>query len=75
MAKPELMCQFEFLSYMIREPSDAPNYLRCPKCGRRLKPRIFNCHHGWPDRPCWHYTLPPHKIKKWWKKRKVKNDN
>lgn len=42
-------------------------HVRCPKCGRRLKPRISFCHDGC----CVYLSIPPHKKKGWWKKRKI----
>jgi len=42
----------------------APKKVVCPKCKRRLKPRIRECQ----DTGCWHMSVPPHKPKKWWKK-------
>lgn len=68
MAKPK-MCSGSRDMEMIASPKDAPKYVRCPKCGRRVKPRLYDCHYHIGATPCWHYYIPPHKIKEWWKKK------
>jgi hypothetical protein len=64
----EKMCSYSGGSAMIESPKDAPKYIRCPVCGRRLKPRLYDCHYAGVS-ACWHYGVPPHKVKKWWKKK------
>jgi len=64
------MCTYNGTSEMIDEPKDAPKFVRCPECGRRLKPRLSDCHWPGPGEPCWHWNIPPHKVKGWWKKHK-----
>lgn len=56
-------CDHKGKREMVSDPNKAPKFIRCPKCGRRLKPRLYDCHYGsaWP--PCWHYGIPPHKPK------------
>ena len=44
----------------------ARKYVRCPKCGRRLKRRVYFCHDGC----CALFAIPPQKKKRWWKKKK-----
>jgi hypothetical protein len=44
------------------------SYIRCPECGRRMKPRISFCDDGC----CVLRLVPPHKKKGWWKKKKVR---
>jgi hypothetical protein len=64
--KDELMCDYKGPMEMISDPSDAPEWIRCPKCSRRLHPQLHDCHYPY-DTPCWHYRIPPHKRKQWWK--------
>lgn len=40
--------------------------LKCPKCKRKLMSSVKTCHDGC----CVYHSLPPHKPKGWWKKRK-----
>ena len=57
------------LSYTARTPNRRPfqrGKIKCPRCGRKLKPRIRECH----DAGCWHLYVPIHKMKHWWKKDK-----
>lgn len=42
--------------------------LTCPKCGRRLLASVSTCEDGC----CLYFTIPPHKPKGWWKKKKAK---
>lgn len=42
-----------------------PNrWVRCPKCGRRVKMSVRTNHDG---DVIW--RIPPHKVKEWWKRR------
>jgi len=74
--KPEQACPYNLTDRtghmeMVSNPSKAPKFIRCPVCGRRLKPRLYDCHFNIPGAtPCWHYSVPPHKKKEWWKKKK-----
>jgi len=53
-----------------RRPEDKKNLKRirmtCPKCKRRLLSSVKMCHDGC----CIKHSIPPHKPKYWWKKRK-----
>jgi hypothetical protein len=68
----ERMCDFKHKSHMIDGPDDAPVWIRCEKCGRRLKPRLKDCHWSGGVGACWHWSVPPHKVKGWWKLGKTK---
>jgi hypothetical protein len=46
-------------------------WVRCPKCGRRLRSAVRYCHDGC----CVYHCIPPHKIKRWWKKNKLSKKN
>jgi hypothetical protein len=77
MATKEQMCDFERefgnkLQYVGEDQKKAPNHIRCPKCGRRLKPRLYNIHHNsiFSGDEEWRWRVPPHKVKRWWKKKK-----
>jgi|WetSurSiteA1Bulk_404760.scaffolds.fasta_scaffold00293_15 hypothetical protein len=72
--KPE-MCDFITKSHHISEPEDAPKRVRCEKCGRRLKPRLKDLAFGfgWGEES-WTWSVPPHKVKKWWKKKTKKKE-
>lgn len=72
MATKEQMCEFKDCSHTIEKPEDAPKWVRCIACGRRLKPRLIDCHFGTWGSPCWHWHIPPHKVKGWWKIGKTK---
>jgi len=61
----------DMLSYTPRTPGLRPKRkkkIKCPICGRKLRPRIRQCH----DSGCWHMYVPVHKRKHWWKKGKKK---
>lgn len=45
--------------------------LKCPKCGRRMMSKVEIYHDG--DYAI--HTIPPHKIKHWWKKNKKRKTN
>jgi len=40
--------------------------ITCELCGRRIEASVQYCHDGC----CIVFTIPPHKVKKWWKKGK-----
>jgi hypothetical protein len=63
------MCSYSGGIQMISSPKDAPKHVRCPVCGRRIKPRLYDCHYNIGAPACWHYKIPPHKIKGWWKRK------
>ena len=63
-------CSYSGSMESISNPKYAPKYIRCLECGRRLKPRFYDCHYNITEtEPCWHYKVPPHKRKGWWKKK------
>lgn len=65
------MCSYSGGVESIISQKRAPRFVRCPVCGRRLKPRIYDSHFHIPGaKPDWHYKIPPHKIKGWWKRSK-----
>jgi uncharacterized C2H2 Zn-finger protein len=69
MAKPK-MCSYSGDATYVSSPKDAPKFIRCPVCGRRLKPRMYDSHFHIPKAEAdWHYKIPPHKVKGWWKRR------
>jgi hypothetical protein len=46
-------------------PVDAKRIrMTCPRCKRRLWSSVMSCHDGC----CIIHTIPPHKVKAWWKK-------
>jgi hypothetical protein len=50
-----------------------PPRVECGTCGRRVKPYLVDCEY--PHLPhCFHITIPPHKVKGWWKKGKKANN-
>lgn len=68
------MCSYFGGIKTISSPKDMPRHIRCPVCGRRLKPRLYDSHHNIPGaKSDWYYKVPPHKVKKWWKKDKTKS--
>jgi hypothetical protein len=71
---PAEMCDFKTKSHYIEDPEDAPKWIRCEKCGRRLKPRLKDSNYtfGWEEN--WSWSVPPHKVKGWWKKKKKKKE-
>ena len=72
MAKAK-MCSYSGGMTKVYARKDIPGHVRCPECGRRLKPRLYDSHFNTPySRPDWYYTIPVHKIKGWWKKKKLK---
>ena len=79
MATKEQMCDFDKtsenkLNYVGEDKLKAPKHIRCPKCGRRLKPRLYNIYHNdlsmFEYEEDWRWRVPPHKVKRWWKKKK-----
>lgn len=76
MATEDQMCDFETeynnILNFVGDKNKAPNHIRCPKCGRRLKPRFYNRWHNsiFTDDESWAWRIPPHKVKRWWKKKK-----
>lgn len=38
--------------------------VKCPVCGRRMWSSVSQCHDGC----CITHSIPPHKVKMWWKK-------
>ena len=78
MAKAE-MCSYSGGIQKLYSQKDMPKHVRCPVCGRRMKPRLYDSHYNIPSSmserhiaPDWHYKIPPHKIKGWWKRKKRK---
>jgi hypothetical protein len=70
MARSNLMCITERIMLgMIESPSKAPSRVTCPHCKRRMKPTTYDCEYPYGP-ACWHYGVPPHKKKKWWKIKK-----
>jgi hypothetical protein len=72
---PAEMCDFKTKSHYIRDPEDAPKWVRCEKCGRRLKPRLKDSNYAfnWFEES-WYWSVPPHKVKGWWKKKTKKKE-
>lgn len=42
----------------------------CPRCGRRMMASYSTCHDGC----CLRFYVPAHKPKRWWKRKKSKNE-
>lgn len=52
-------------------PDPVSKRVKCPECGRRVKQRIVPCSCGHIYACEWTISIPPHKIKGWYKKKKT----
>ena len=62
------MCDYSGIN-MVFYGAKAGKYIRCPGCNRRVKPRMRDAHYNIIGTSDVFYVLPPHKIKKWWKRK------
>ncbi len=53
-------------------PAPVAKRVKCPECGRKVKQRIVPCTCGFDDACEFTISIPPHKVKGWFKKEKTK---